>query len=136
MFFREDYSDKAIGLFDGLHSGAVKLAIPDLLPIEFVNILWVKLRRGEANQTDCLIALESLIGMLNKLQIVASAGFAREIFDASVRHKHPAYDMTFLVIADSLGVPFITADANHSRKIPGHSPIVLLSNLTLDRRPQ
>jgi predicted nucleic acid-binding protein len=71
--------------------------------------------------------LGKFLDLLGKLTTVASVVLAEEILDASIRHNHPAYDMAFLVLADSLGIPFITADASLCRKISSHSrtPILL-----------
>jgi predicted nucleic acid-binding protein len=127
LFFPEEDSDKAAFLFQRLESGSIDIFVPDLLPIEFINILWVKLRQGQADAGDCRAILGKFLSLLGKLTIVASVALASEILDASIRHNHPAYDMAFLVLADRLGVPFVTADASLLRKISSLSrtPILL-----------
>jgi predicted nucleic acid-binding protein len=114
-------------LFQRLEAGFVQIFIPDLLSVEFINILWVKLRHGQADRHHCQTILRMFLDLADKMEIVASAALAEEILDASIRHNHPAYDMTFLVLADSLSVPFITADASLCRKLSSRSraPILL-----------
>lgn len=127
LFFPEEDSDQAVSLFQRLESGMIHIFVPDLLPVEFINILWVKQRQGKAGPADCQTILGKFLDLLGKLTTVASVVLAEEILDASIRHNHPAYDMAFLVLADSLGIPFITADASLCRKISSHSrtPILL-----------
>lgn len=127
LFFPEDDTDTAVLLFRRLESGKIHIFVPDLLPVEFINILWVKLKQGNADLDFCHAVLGKFLDLLAKLTIVASAAFAEAILDASVRHNHPAYDMAFLELADSLDIPFITADASLCRKLSSHSrtPILL-----------
>jgi predicted nucleic acid-binding protein len=127
LFFPEEDAGKAVFLFQGLESGTIHVFVPDLLPVEFINILWVKQRQGQASSADCQTILGKFLDLLGKLTIVASVALAEEILDASIRHNHPAYDMAFLVLADSLSIPFITADASLCRKISSRSrtPILL-----------
>jgi predicted nucleic acid-binding protein len=130
LFFPEEDADKAVLLFQCLESGAIHVFVPDLLPIEFINILWVKRRQGQADSADCQTILRKFLDLLGKLTIVASVAFAEEILDASIRHDHPACDMTFLVLADSLRIPLITADAGLCRKLSSFSrPPILLRDL-------
>jgi predicted nucleic acid-binding protein len=127
LFFPEEDTDKAVSLFQRLESGMIHIFVPDLLPIEFINILWVKQRHGQASEADCQTILGEFLDLLDKLTVVASVALAEEILDASIRHNHPAYDMAFLVLADSLGFPFITADASLCLKVSSRSrtPILL-----------
>jgi predicted nucleic acid-binding protein len=127
LFFPEEDTDQAVLLFQRLESGTVHIFIPDLLPVEFINILWVKLREGRTDLEYCHTMLGEFLNLLGRLTVVASAVLANEILDASVRNNHPAYDMTFLVLADSLGIRFITADASLCRKLASLSrtPILL-----------
>jgi len=121
LFFPEEDSERAVSLFERLESGSIHIFVPDLLPVEFINILWVKQRQGQASSADCQTILGKFLDLLGKLTIVASVALAEEILDASIRHTHPAYDMAFLVLADSLSIPFITADASLCRKISSRS---------------
>ena len=127
LFFQEEDTDMAALLFERLEAGFVQIFIPDLLLVEFINILWVKLRQGQADRHHCQTILRMFLDLADKMEIVASAALAEEILDASIRHDHPAYDMAFLVLADSPSVPFITADASLCRKLSSRSraPILL-----------
>jgi len=127
LFFPEEDSDKAVFLFQRLESGIIQVFVPDLLPVEFINILWVKQRQGQASSADCRTILGRFLDLLGKLTMVASVLLAEEILHASIRHNHPSYDMAFLVLADSLSIPFITADASLCREISSRSrtPILL-----------
>jgi predicted nucleic acid-binding protein len=127
LFFPEEDTDKAVSLFQRLESGMIHIFVPDLLPVEFINILWVKQRHGQASEADCQTILGEFLDLLDKLTVVASVALAKRILDASIRHNHPAYDMAFLVLADSLSIPFITADASLCRKVSSRSrtPILL-----------
>lgn len=125
LFFQENDTDKAVFLFQQMESGTIHIIVPDLLPVEFVNILWVKLKQG-VNAQDCRTILARFLDLVRKMDVVASIALLGEILDASIEHNHPAYDMAFLVLADRLRIPFITADESLCRKISPHSRTPLL----------
>jgi predicted nucleic acid-binding protein len=132
LFFPEEDAGKAGLLFQGLQSGTIDIVVPDLLPVEFINILWVKQRQGQASSADCRTILGMFLDLLGNLTIVASVVLAVEILDGSIRHNLPAYDMAFVALADRLSVPLITADASLCRKVSSHSRTpILLRDLAL-----
>lgn len=108
-----------------MEAGSLQIIVPDLLPIEFVNILWVKLRQG-TNPHDCKTILGGFQDLIQKIDVVACTALLAEILDAGIEHNHAAYEMAFLVLADRLGIPFITADESLCRKISPHSRTPLL----------
>jgi predicted nucleic acid-binding protein len=127
LFFKEEDSYRAILLFEWVESGAIEIFIPDLVAFEFINILWVKLRQGETDRKECQEILAEFLDLVDKLEVATAALLADRILDASIRYSHPAYDMAFLVLADSLNAPLVTADASLCRKLSAHSrtPILL-----------
>lgn len=132
LFFPEEDAGKAVFLFQSLDSGTIHILVPDLLPVEFINILWVKRRQGQASSADCRTILGKFLDLLDKLTIVASVALAEEILDGSIRRNHPAYDMAFLALADRLKAPLITADASLCRKMSSSSPTpILLRDLAI-----
>lgn len=126
LFFPEEDAEKAVYLFQSLESGTIHIFVPDLLAVEFINILWVKRRQGQASPADCRAILGKFLDLLDKLTMVPSIELAEEILDGSIRHNHPAYDMAFLALADRLGAPLITADASLCRKMSSSSPTPIL----------
>lgn len=104
-------SDKAILLLGN------RLIAPDLICAEFCNALWKKAHRGEIGQDEAAEAVASfpkagivLVGMQAFLE--AALAIAREL-------RHPPYDCFYLALAQSAGLPFVTADGRLLRKIAG-----------------
>ena len=127
LFFQEVDTDKADFLFQRLEAGAIEVVIPSILPVEFVNVLWVKQRRGVVNAWTCESILEMFLRLMSRFEIVDSAKLSGQILEACIKHNLSAYDMTFLVLAELLEVPFITADENLYFKIglSSKAPVLL-----------
>ena len=64
------------------------------------------------------------------MEIVPTITILNDVFRVCPLHNHPAYDTAFLVLAESRGIPFVTADKQFYRKarLYSRSP-VLLSDL-------
>lgn len=104
-FAQEIFSDEAALLTD---ENKFELHAPELILPEFGNIIWKKFRQGEITE--------------HMLYRIAQTGFDRQI----VFHSHEplfelalvrasetgqtVYDWTYLSLAQSLFMPFVTAD--------------------------
>jgi len=132
LFFDEDDTDRATALFQRLETGEIRIAVPDLLVAEFINVLWVKLRQGQADSQSSRTILAQFLDLISRLEVVSFSALAFETLEASIRYSHAAYDMAFLVLAEKLKAHFVTADVILFRKLILHSTApVLLKALRL-----
>jgi predicted nucleic acid-binding protein len=103
-----------------------QLSAPDLLVAECANILWKKVRRQELIEDEAILAARLLERADVRLESM------RPLFERATRLAlaldHPAYDCTYLALAQILSCPLVTADARLHRKIAAteSAPEVLL----------
>lgn len=103
-FVAEAGSDAAEAL---LTRGEALLA-PDLIVVEFCNVAWLKLRRGE-------IAAEHARGMVHGLpdlldEFVPSGQLAGRALELANSLDHPAHDCFYLALAELRGTRLVTDD--------------------------
>lgn len=91
-----------------------RLLAPDLLIPECANILWKKVRRKELSDDEAEFAARLLARADIDLEPM------RALFEPAIKMAcaldHPAYDCTYLALADARGCDFVTADETLSRK--------------------
>jgi len=117
LFVQEQESEKAARLFEKAGQDRMRVIVPDFLPLEFLNIRWLKTHRRELDQAECLEISGLFRTLLSTLRVVSSRPLLGQIIEASIGHDHPAYDMAFVVLAEHLSIPFVTADIKLFRKI-------------------
>ena len=127
LFVQEQESEKAAHLFARAGRNRLRVIVPEFLPLEFLNILWFKTHRGELDHSECLRVFRLFSALLSTLRVVSSRPLLGQIIEASIAQDHPAYDMAFVVLAEHLSIPFVTADVKLYRKISRHyrSPVLL-----------
>jgi predicted nucleic acid-binding protein len=116
FFFREEDYDKADLLHALSVTGEVRIVVPEFLPLEFINILWLKARQDELTRREVEDVKGRFVKLVTTFEVVSSIHLIEQILTSSLRHDHPAYDMAFLALASSLEIPFITADQKLYRK--------------------
>jgi len=130
FFFREEDHDQADLLHALSVAGKVRIIVPDFLPLEFVNVLWLKGRQGELERREIQIALNRFNELIATIEVVSLLPLVNDILANSLQYDHPAYDTAFLALASSLDIPFITADQKLYRKASRTSrPPILLRDL-------
>lgn len=93
----------------------VTLLAPDVIVPECANILWKKVRRGEATPIQAHLAAETLERW--GMALHASAPLVRAALSLSLDLDHPAYDCFYLALAAQEACPFVTADEKLVRKV-------------------
>lgn len=91
------------------------LVAPDLLIPECANILWKKVRLGELTVDEAAFAARLLARA--DVDLAPMRSLMEEATRIAVTLDHPAYDCIYLALAESRGVPFITADERLLRKV-------------------
>lgn len=115
LFLVEPLSDRADALFAHLADDPPsRFYVPDLFFIECANILWKYVRRfgyaAEAARQD-VVDLTRL-----PLQVVPTATLAEAALDLAVQHGSTAYDSAYIVLAQRLSLPLVTADEALARR--------------------
>jgi predicted nucleic acid-binding protein len=103
-------SDRAEAVVDRF-----SLIVPDILYGEIGNALWTRVRTGEIS----VARAQSLISLLG-LSVFDSRPiqpFVPRALLVAATLDHPIYDCIYLALAESLNLPFVTADARFLRAL-------------------
>lgn len=100
----EEHSDRAELLLDE----SIKLAAPDLLPVEVANALWKKVRAGDMKLSDARRAVEQISEP--PIELFDSAALLETAFDIAHKYDRAVYDCLYLTLAVELGVQLVAAD--------------------------
>jgi len=120
-YFPEEHQDAALRVLSDLHT----LSAPDLLTVEFTNVLWKHVRRGTATVAEVRIALDALLGV--PLTLYPSADLVGLALDLACETGRTAYDCLYLALARLQGGQLVTADERFYNALRGsaYAPVVL-----------
>ena len=116
FFFDEEDHEKAKALMRRFSGVRRRMVVPDFLFAEFVNILWLKVRKQELAEPEAGGLITQLLVLSAFMDIVSVRQVMRRTLQASCRLDHAAYDTAFLAIAAEREIPLITADRELKRK--------------------
>jgi len=131
-FFTEEAEDtrQADQVFRAAMARTVRLVAPDFLLVEFDNVLWRKTATRELTVSEAEGKLAEFQAFAPLLLVVPVAVLLLSILRTSCRYGHAAYDTAFLALAESRGIPFLTADKKFYTKFRPHTDrVLLLQNL-------
>jgi len=83
------------------------LAAPDLIRIEVANALRRKVARHEMKAAQ---AVEALPHLARNVTLFRAEPFAEMALEVSLELAHPIHDCFFLILAQTLEFPLVTAD--------------------------
>ncbi len=110
LFIEEEFSDKVQRLFAKLtEDPQAEIHVPDLFYIECANILLKYTRRFDRPLEDSLADIKDL-GKL-ALKSTSTLELIEDALLLANEKKLTAYDACYVVLAQKLGLPLITADA-------------------------
>lgn len=91
-----------------------RLFAPDLLAAECANILWKKTRLGEFSTEEALFAARLL--QRADVELAPMRGLLEPATRLAIALDHPAYDCTYVALAERLGCGLVTADRRLAAK--------------------
>ena len=91
------------------------LSSPDLLVAECANILWKKVKRGELDEEEAVMAARLI--QRSDVEILPTRALMESALNLAVELDHPAYDCIYLSLALENGWLFVTADERLVRKL-------------------
>jgi predicted nucleic acid-binding protein len=104
----EGDGERALDLLRCFVSGGCHLSAPQLLFYEVVNGLIMAQKRGRVDDGMLITALDGFLDL--GLDLVELSAVAGEICKLCLRYGCSAYDGSYLALAESRGVSFVTAD--------------------------
>jgi predicted nucleic acid-binding protein len=91
-----------------------RLFAPDLLVAECANILWKKVRQNELTSQEALLSARLLERA--DIELAPMRAFLGRATSLAIALDHPAYDCTYLALAETLSCDFVTADRRLAAK--------------------
>jgi predicted nucleic acid-binding protein len=114
-FAQENGTDRALVLLER----GEPIVAPDLIVAEVCNAAWKSLRRGELTPAQFDAIVSDVTQPFSRL--VPLEGLIRPAAALTRRLDHPIYDCLYLALADSEGVPVVTADQRLLAAVSGTS---------------
>lgn len=120
VFLLEPLSDRADALFAHLADDPpARFYVPDLFFIECTNILWKYVRRFDYPLESARQDVADLTGL--PLRTVSTGELASEALETGATHGITAYNAAYVVLAQRLSLPLVTADEVLVRRLTGTS---------------
>jgi predicted nucleic acid-binding protein len=94
------------------------LIAPELMAVEFANVMWKKVRRGEIAERQ---AVESQVILPAIVSLLGNAIYMSRAFEIAVALDHPFYDCLYLAVAEIHQASLITADKRLLQRCIGTS---------------
>lgn len=126
FFLREPESDLAFALLTRGLPGTVSFVVLDVLFLEFVNVLWQRVVRGELTEPEALEKIDLLLGISSMMEILPARTLLRETLDMACRYGVPSYDAALLAVAEKRDIWLLTADRKLYEKVHTQFPRVML----------
>ena len=127
FFVQETGSIDANGLLEAVLSAEVELLAPDFMLIEFVNVLWLKVARGDLDDYEAEQIIAQFQSLEELIEIIPARRMLADAYRTARVHNHSAYDAAFLALAEGFGISFLTADRKfyQKAKILSSRPVLL-----------
>lgn len=119
----EQYTDKAVLLFSRFKRGEIYLAAPRLITYEVPAAIKrgaVRAKAGEETWRAAIHSFESL-----GLFIIDDSDAKYEAMRLAIKYGRSYYDASYLLLAEDLGCPFITADDKLVRALHTRLPYII-----------
>jgi predicted nucleic acid-binding protein len=81
---------------------------PNTFPLEITNAIWKYRVFSSVDQDKCEIAINYCLDLVD--DYIETKDICREVFSESVNHKHPAYDLFYLILARRNSASILSKD--------------------------
>ena len=118
-YVEEDGSEAASPLI------GADLIAPNLLMTEMANALWKKWRRSEISNVQAFAILTEAAAAMG---FYAHEPYLDRALQLALTLDHPVYDCVFLAMAETMDMPFVTADRKFANAATrsGHGRLIEL----------
>jgi len=86
---------------------------PDTYPSEICNVFWKYNTYNDLDSMKCEKGIDYCIDLID--DYIETKFLCREVFGESIKNKHPAYDIFYLVLARRYNAMLITKDKKMSK---------------------
>ncbi len=118
----EPYKAQALALLGDATAGLVRFVVPTLTRYEILSALSSAVRGVKGQQK---LSVDDALGIMRAMSKLALEehdikGLEEQILKLSEEHHRSAYDATYLVVAEQLGVDFLTGDKHLYNAMKAH----------------
>ncbi len=126
-FVSEPDSIQARLIYDEYENGNIELLAPDLLYIEFGNIIWKKQVLQGFDKTDAEFAIEQFKKLT--FTLTPTSFLFDDAFKIAVKHQRTFYDSLYLALSERENCRFVTADERLYNAVKANfSNVILLAD--------
>lgn len=126
-FVSEPDSIQARLIYDEYENGNLGLLAPDLLYVEFGNVIWKKQVLQNFDKTDAAFAIEQFKKI--SFTLIPTTILFDDAFQIAVQYKRTFYDSLYMVLSQRENCQFVTADEKLYNAVkPDFSNIILLAD--------
>jgi len=124
VVIEEEDSVHADALMQAAARGTYHLIAPDLMALEFGNVMWKCVRRSVLTAAEAWRNIERF--PFDRIAWLPARALLPGAFSLAIRFGLTVYDGTFLAAAETLGAHLVTADRVLHRRVAADLPWVRL----------
>jgi predicted nucleic acid-binding protein len=117
LLWPEEYSERAVSLFDDADQMGWRLAAPVILPVEITNLIRRRMRAERLPIERALSLLDDFLAQ--PIDLITDADLHRAALRLTEAHSLGGHDAHYVALAQRLGCEMWTADERILRAVAG-----------------